>query len=81
MFNNWTLGKHILASLVISIFMSEISYLIIKSRNILTSSGIIVGNDQGYILSSVTIDSILFISLATFVISMIGYRFVKRMLD
>lgn len=81
MFNNWTLGKHILASLVISIFMSGISYLIIKSRNILTSSGIIVGNDQGYILSSVTIDSILFISLATFVISMIGYRFVKRMLD
>ncbi|MPM62121.1 hypothetical protein SDC9_108987 [bioreactor metagenome] len=81
MFNNWSLGKHILASVVISIFMSGISYLIIKSRNILTSAGIIEGNYQGYILSSVGIDSILFISLATFVISMIGYRFVKRMLD
>lgn len=81
MFNNWSFKKHILASLVISIFTSGISYLIIKSRNMLTSAGIIGGNDQVYILSSIGIDSISFISIATFIISMIGYRFVKSMLE
>ncbi|MCR8746991.1 hypothetical protein [Romboutsia lituseburensis] len=81
MFNNWSLGKHILTSLLLSIFIGTILYLTIKFKHISTLTEMIEDNGQSSTVTITETSGVIFISLVTFIISMIGYRFVKRMLD
>lgn len=78
MFNNWNIVKHASMSAVVSLFIGLISYFIIKPTNSSSSMGIIGGEGPSAIYTNLGFDTVIGISIAVFILTMICYKLINK---
>ena len=78
MFNNWSIVKHMVMSVIVSLCIGLISYFIIKPTNSSSSIGIIEGEGPTAIYTNLGLDTIISISIVVFILTMICYKLIKK---